>query len=210
MKALGVLLLLTGALALQTTISGLTMGGARMVNLVVVAVVYAALMFGPVTGLFAGTIGGLAQDALAGGVVGIGSLAKTIIGFISGLLGAHFIVAQPLPRFVMFVGASVVHELCFQGLYALIEVRGVQPAISRRADAGGHQRDSRADGLRHCRARAGSAAAPAGQAGAVLARLRQGSGETGSRGAVCRFRQFWQFEGTGSLRRPRPGLTIDF
>jgi rod shape-determining protein MreD len=124
MKALGVLLLLIGALALQTTISGLTLGGARMVNLVVVAVVYAALMFGPVTGLFAGTIGGLAQDALAGGVVGIGSLAKTIIGFVAGLLGAHFIVAQPLPRFVMFVGATVVHELCFQGLYALIEVRG--------------------------------------------------------------------------------------
>jgi rod shape-determining protein MreD len=113
MRALAVLLVLLGALALQTTISGLTMGGARMVNLVVVAVVYTALMFGPVTGLFAGTIGGLAQDALAGGVVGIGSLAKTIIGFVSGLLGAHFIVAQPLPRFVMFVGATIVHELGF-------------------------------------------------------------------------------------------------
>ena len=124
MKTIGVLLALVVALALQTTISGLTMGGARMVNLVVVAVVYAALMFGPVTGLFAGTVGGLAQDALAGGVVGIGSLAKTIIGFLSGLLGAHFIVAQPLPRFVMFVGATIVHELCFQGLSALIEVRG--------------------------------------------------------------------------------------
>jgi rod shape-determining protein MreD len=136
MKALGVLLVLLGALALQTTISGLTMGGARMVNLVVVAVVFAALMFGPVTGLFAGTIGGLAQDALAGGVIGIGSLAKTIIGFISGLLGAHFIVAQPLPRFVMFVGATVVHELCFQGLYALIEVRAFSlqyPAVLTQA-----------------------------------------------------------------------------
>jgi rod shape-determining protein MreD len=95
-----------------------------MVNLVVVAVVYVALTFGPVTGLFAGTVGGLAQDSLAGGVVGIGSLAKTIIGFLSGLLGAQFIVAQPLPRFVMFVGATIVHELCFQGLSALIEGRG--------------------------------------------------------------------------------------
>lgn len=123
MKAAGVLLALVGALALQTTISGLTMGGARMVNLVVVAVIYVALTFGPVTGLFAGIAGGLAQDALAGGVVGIGSLSKTIIGFFAGLLGAHFIVAQPLPRFVMFVGATVVHEVIFQGLYALIEMR---------------------------------------------------------------------------------------
>jgi rod shape-determining protein MreD len=89
-----------------------------------VAVVYAALVFGPVTGMMAGTAGGLAQDALAGGIVGIGSLAKTIVGFLAGLLGAQFIVAQPLPRFVMFVSASVLHEVCYQGLTALLEVRG--------------------------------------------------------------------------------------
>lgn len=123
MKAVVVLLALVGALALQTTISGLTMGGARMVNLVVVAIVYVALTFGPLTGLFAGTAGGLAQDALAGGVVGIGSLSKTVVGFFAGILGANFIVAQPLPRLVMFVGATVVHELCFQALYAVVEAR---------------------------------------------------------------------------------------
>jgi rod shape-determining protein MreD len=123
MKSAGVLLLLVGALALQTTLSGLTNSGARMVNLVVVAVVYAALVYGPVTGLMAGTAGGLAQDALAGGIVGIGSLSKTIIGFLSGILGAQFIVSQPFPRFVMFVGATALHEVCLQGLYAIIEVR---------------------------------------------------------------------------------------
>ena len=70
-----------------------------------------------------GTVGGLAQDALAGGIVGIGGLAKTIVGFFVGVLGAQFIVSQPLPRFVMFVGATFAHELLFQGLYALIESR---------------------------------------------------------------------------------------
>ena len=123
MKTAGVLLALVVALAVQTSLSGLTMTGASMVNLVIVAVVYAALVFGPITGLMAGTAGGLAQDALAGGIVGIGSLSKTIVGFLAGLLGAHFIVAQPLPRFVMFVSASVVHEICYQGLSALVEVR---------------------------------------------------------------------------------------
>jgi hypothetical protein len=39
------------------------------------------------------------------------------------LLGAHFIVSQPLPRLVMFVGATAVHELCFQALYAVVEAR---------------------------------------------------------------------------------------
>ena len=128
MRVVGAALALVAALALQTSISGLTMGGARMVNLVVVAVVFLALMFGPLTGLFAGTLGGLAQDALAGGVIGIGSLSKTVVGFLSGLLGGHFIVAQPLPRFVMFVGATVVHELCFQGLHAVVEARGFRVA----------------------------------------------------------------------------------
>ena len=128
MKTAGVLLALVMALAVQTSLSGLTMAGASMVNLVVVAVVYAALVFGPVTGMMAGTAGGLAQDALAGGIVGIGSLSKTIVGFLAGLLGAQFIVAQPLPRFVMFVSASVLHEICYQGLSALVEVRPLRLA----------------------------------------------------------------------------------
>ena len=46
------------------------------VNLVLVAVVYVALAFGPVTGLLAGTAGGLVQDALAGGIVGIGGFVE--------------------------------------------------------------------------------------------------------------------------------------
>jgi rod shape-determining protein MreD len=128
MKAAGVLLALIVALAVQTSLSGLTMSGASMVNLVVVTVVYTALVFGPVTGMMAGTAGGLAQDALAGGLVGIGSLSKTVVGFLAGLLGAQFIVAQPLPRFVMFVSASVLHEICYQGLSALVEVRPLRLA----------------------------------------------------------------------------------
>lgn len=124
MKVVGVFLALAGALALQSTLAGLTIGGGTPVNLVLVAVVYVALSFGPVPGLLAGSAGGLVQDALAGGILGIGGLAKTIVGFGVGVLGAQFIVAQPLPRFVMFVGATVIHELCFQALYALVESRG--------------------------------------------------------------------------------------
>lgn len=126
MKLLGVVLVLIGALALQTTISGLTLDGARIVNLVVAAVVYVALQYGSAAGLTAGTIGGLAQDALGGGVIGIGGLSKAVVGFFSGVLGAQFIVAHPLPRFVMFAGATVAHELCFLGLYSLIEARGLR------------------------------------------------------------------------------------
>jgi rod shape-determining protein MreD len=63
------------------------------------------------------------QDALAGGIVGIGGLAKTVVGFLVGVLGAQFIVSQPLPRFVMFVGATFAHEVIFRAVYALVESR---------------------------------------------------------------------------------------
>jgi len=123
MRAAGVVLALVGALALQTTLAGLTIGGGTAVNLVLVAVVYTALAFGPVAGLLAGSAGGLVQDALAGGIIGIGGLSKEIVGFAVGVLGAQFIVSQAIPRFVMFAAATVAHELCFQALYGLVESR---------------------------------------------------------------------------------------
>src|SRR5690606_11366118 len=104
-KVAGVLLALTGALAFQTTLAGFAIEGGVLVNLVLVVVVFAALSYGPVTGLFTGSAGGLAQDALAGAVVGIGGFSMTLVGFLVGVLGAQFIVAQTLPRLVMFVGA---------------------------------------------------------------------------------------------------------
>ncbi|CAN5658688.1 hypothetical protein BH23ACI1_BH23ACI1_01120 [soil metagenome] len=123
MRAAGVLAGLVLALLLQTTIAGMTMAGGALVNLVLVVVVFVALAYGAVAGLMAGMAGGLVQDALAGGIIGIGSLSKSVAGFLVGVLGAQFIVSQPLPRFVMFLGATAVHELCYQGLFALIEFR---------------------------------------------------------------------------------------
>jgi rod shape-determining protein MreD len=122
-RTAGVLAAVAVAIVLQATLSGMSMAGGTRVNLVLVAVIYVALAFGAVTGLLAGTAGGIAQDALAGSIVGVGGLSKTVVGFLVGVLGAQFIVSQPIPRFVMFVGATFVHELCFQGLSALIESR---------------------------------------------------------------------------------------
>ncbi len=124
MKTVAVLAALAIALVLQATLAGMSMAAGTRVNLVLVAVVYAALAFGPVTGMLAGTAGGLAQDAIAQGIVGVGGLSKTIVGFLVGVLGAQFIVTTTIPRLVMFVAASFVHEICYQALYALVETRG--------------------------------------------------------------------------------------
>lgn len=137
MKAARVLAALAMALALQTTLARYWIGGSAAVDLVVVVVVYVALAAGPVTGLLAGTAGGLAQDALGGGLVGVGGLAKTLVGFLVGVVGAQFIVAQPLSRFVVFFTATLLHAACFYGLYALIEPRGL-PAVAVLTEALGN------------------------------------------------------------------------
>ena len=117
--------------------AGLGSASTTAVNLVLVVVVYAGLAFGPAGGLVAGTVGGLIQDALAGGIIGIGGFSKTLVGFLVGLLGAQFIVSQTLPRFVMFVGATVLHEACFQALYAVVERAAVPAGVFGGVHAGG-------------------------------------------------------------------------
>lgn len=130
MKTAVVIAALAASLLLQSTIAGMSFAAGSRVNLVLVAVVYVALAYGAVSGLFAGCAAGLVQDAIAGSIVGIGGLSKTIVGFFVGVLGAQFIVSTPVPRFLMFVGASLVHELCFQALYALVESRGIRFQLS--------------------------------------------------------------------------------
>jgi rod shape-determining protein MreD len=124
-KSAAVVLSIVVALALQTTLSGMLIGGTIAVNLVLVAVVYLALTYGAVTGLLAGTIGGLAQDALAGGIVGIGGMSKTMIGFVVGVLGAQFNLSSTVPRLVMFVAATFVHEVVFEAMHAMVGGRPV-------------------------------------------------------------------------------------
>jgi len=123
-RAAGVILAVAAALALQTTLAWFVTRGTVAVDFVLVAVVYVALTTGPTAGLLAGTLGGLAQDALtSGGITGIGGLAKTIVGFVTGIVGTQFIVVQSVPRFVVFFVATVVHQAVFIGLYVLLDAR---------------------------------------------------------------------------------------
>ena len=84
MKTAGVVLAIALALVLQTTLTRFIVRGTVAVDLVLVVVVYVALSSGSVTGLLAGTVAGLIQDSLSTGLIGIGGLAKTLVGFLSG------------------------------------------------------------------------------------------------------------------------------
>jgi len=121
-RILGIVVATVVALALQTTLMRF-LSGTTAVDLVLVVVVYVALLFWPVTGLLTGTFAGLIQDALSIGVIGIGGLAKTIVGFLAGVVGTQFIVSQAPSRFVVFFAATVLHAVIFMGLYELLGLR---------------------------------------------------------------------------------------
>ena len=123
MRAVGVIIAVAVALALQTTAARFLVRGSVSVDLVLVVVVYVALTSGSGTGLLAGAFAGLIQDALSSPVIGIGGLSKTIVGFLAGIIGTQFIVSEPLPRFVVFFGATVLHAAVFMGLYVLLDLR---------------------------------------------------------------------------------------
>jgi rod shape-determining protein MreD len=122
-KIAGVLVAIALALALQTTLTRFVVGGTAAIDLVLVVVVYVALTTGPGTGMLAGSVAGIIQDALSSGVIGIGGLAKSLVGFLAGVIGQQFIVTAALPRFVMFLAATVVHSAMFMGLYVLLGLR---------------------------------------------------------------------------------------
>ncbi|MGH9348458.1 MAG: rod shape-determining protein MreD [Vicinamibacterales bacterium] len=123
MKAAGVLVAIALALALQTTLARFVVGGTAAIDLVLVVVVYVALTTGPGTGTLAGSTAGLIQDALSSGVIGIGGLAKSVVGFLAGVIGQQFIVTAALPRFVMFLAATAAHSAVFMGLYIVLGLR---------------------------------------------------------------------------------------
>lgn len=122
MRLLAQLAGVAAALALQTTLAAYVRETATL-DFVLIVVVYLSLTSGPTAGVAVGTVAGLIQDALSSGILGIGALSKTIVGFASGVIGTQFIVTAPLPRFVVFLGGSVAHAAIFMGLYMLLGLR---------------------------------------------------------------------------------------
>ena len=120
MKTTHILIALGLALLAQTTIVPAIAGGGAPVDLVLIVVVFAALPRGPIAGLWTGTLAGLLQDALSGGIVGVSGLAKTIVGVLAGVGGSRFILGTIWHRMTVLIAASFLHSFCYIGVYSLI------------------------------------------------------------------------------------------
>jgi rod shape-determining protein MreD len=120
-KVVWVLLAMVAAVALQSSIDRWLRGGG--IDLVLIVVVYSALTSGRVSGMLTGSFAGLVQDALSGGVLGMGGLSKTVVGYLVGVVSTQFIVTHTLTRFVVFFLATALNALVFMGLYELLGLR---------------------------------------------------------------------------------------
>ena len=139
MKPVIALVAIAIALVAQAAISRLTVGGTVALDLALVVVTYLALIWGPLAGMLAGSAAGLLQDTLGSGVIGIGGLAKTIVGYLAGVVAQQFILTAPAPRFVIFMGATLVHAVVFIGFYTLLGLRSFpSPLPSVVAQAAGN------------------------------------------------------------------------
>jgi rod shape-determining protein MreD len=108
-------------LLLQMVLARFAIGGTWAFDLVLVAVVFVGLQWGPTAGLVAGTIGGLGQDLLSGGIVGISGLAKTPVGLFAGIIGTQFVLIRASGRAIVVAVATAVHRILMMGVIALVE-----------------------------------------------------------------------------------------
>ena len=111
---------LAAALAVQTTLVQMVAGIGAPLDLVLMVVIVVAIVNGPRAGLWTGTFGGLLQDALSGGVIGMGGLAKTVVGYLGGQFAAQFMVTRLWHKAMVFVGGSLLHAALFVGGYGLL------------------------------------------------------------------------------------------
>ncbi len=81
-------------------------------DLVIIFLVARALLDGPTAGVLWGFGMGILLDALSGGLMGLGSLAYCLAGFISGQIGANKIISQ-----MHFLIALLLTTLLAHGLF---------------------------------------------------------------------------------------------
>ena len=111
---------LAAALAVQTTLVRMVAGTGAPLDLVLMVVIVVAIADGARAGLWTGTVGGLLQDALSGGVVGMGGLAKTLVGYLGGQFAAQFMLTRLWHKALVLAGGSLLHAALLVGGYRLL------------------------------------------------------------------------------------------
>ncbi len=95
-------------------------------DLFLVVAVGFGLVRGRMTGLAAGTFGGLVQDAFSGGILGLNGLSKTTVAYLAGVVSRWLIIRGWAARFLFFFVASMADLL----ILALVGLAAERPIVA--------------------------------------------------------------------------------
>lgn len=123
MRVLWTAVALLAALLVQTALTQIAPGHARILDPFLIVVVYCALTGGEMHGMLAGAAAGWVQDIHFGGsVLGLSGLTKILIGFAVGAASTRFhLIEAPARALVVFL-ATAADALIYVQLAAVFDV----------------------------------------------------------------------------------------
>lgn len=95
------------------------MSGLRSLDLILITTIYVSLERNPLRALWVGAGAGLLQDSFSGGLIGINSFAKTVIGFSTSTLSIRVALDSFFPRLIVMATAAALNGLIYLGLHHL-------------------------------------------------------------------------------------------
>ncbi len=111
------------ALLLQTVLSLLLPGYARVFDPFLLVLVYCGLTGGATRGMLAGAAAGWVQDVHFGGpVLGLSGLTKVLVGFGVGASSTRFHLVEPGARVLVLIVATVMDAIVFNRLAAVFDI----------------------------------------------------------------------------------------
>jgi rod shape-determining protein MreD len=123
MKAFWIALAIVVALLLETMLSRLLPGPARVFDPFLIVFVYCALVGGETQGMLAGLAAGWVQDVHFGGpVMGLSALGKLLVGFGVGVAAGHFLLVGPGARALVLLVATLGDAFVFQWLASVFDI----------------------------------------------------------------------------------------
>jgi rod shape-determining protein MreD len=123
MRAFWMALAIVVALLLETMLSRLLPGQARVFDPFLIVFVYCALVGGETQGMLAGLASGWVQDVHFGGpVLGLSALGKLVVGFAVGTAAGHFLLVGPGARALVLLVTTAVDAVFFQWLASVFDI----------------------------------------------------------------------------------------
>lgn len=128
MEQLKITILLVAAILLQWT-AGNVWDVFGYIDFVLIAVVYAALQKNAIKAVIFGSVGGVAIDALSGGLLGSNGFTKTFVAFLVSEISRRFNMDNVILRLVVLGVACLVDDLGYYGINMLLGQTPTSPLL---------------------------------------------------------------------------------